>query len=243
MTGRLAAACLTLTLALAACNLDSAGPDALDDQINFDVATVAADGALEDLENIRDAEHRGPFEGSRTVTFYDAAGVEQADYDELTTARIVVVSEVSGEMSRDSWSASVARSREVAITGLEGEETTRTVNGTGASAVTRSRHSDEFGTRSYEMSGSSATVDLVLGVPREDNPYPLSGSISRDMTVVITNGPNGDETRRRTATIDFNGTRFATLTVDGETFEVDLDARRGEGAVRGGRGGRGFRGR
>ncbi len=47
------------------------------------------------------------------------------------------------------------------------------------------------------------------------------------MTVVIVNGPNGDETRTRHVVITFNGTQFATMTVDGESFEVDLSTRSG----------------
>ena len=70
------------------------------------------------------------------------------------------------------------------------------------------------------------------GVPREDNPYPLSGTITRDMTAVIVNGPNGDETRTRHVIITFNGTQFPTMTVNGELFEVDLSTREGRHPLR-----------
>ena len=46
-------------------------------------------------------------------------------------------------------------------------------------------------------------------------PYPLSGTVTRDVTVVIV-----------------NGTQFATLSVDGESFEVDLSPRDGRHPLR-----------
>ena len=101
------------------------------------------------------------------------------------------------------------------------------MNGTGSSTVSRSRHSDENGDRSWDMTGSSVISDVVHGVPHEENPYPLSGTITRDMTAVIVNGPNGDETRTRHVVITFNGTQLVTMTVDDESFEVDLSTRDG----------------
>ena len=118
------------------------------------------------------------------------------------------------------------------ITGLEGDETTRTANGTGSGTVSKSRHSDVNGDRSYEMTSTSITTDVVHTVPRKENPYPLSGTITRDVTVVIVNGRNGDKTRTRHVVITFDGTQFAHLTVNGESFEVDLSARDGRHPVR-----------
>ena len=115
------------------------------------------------------------------------------------------------------------RSREIEITGLLGEETERTVNGLGSEYSKRVRTSDEFGTRTYEMNGISAIDNVVHGVPRSEFPHPLSGSITREIEVVITNGPNGDETRTRTVVITFNGTQFPEMTVDGEPFEIDMN--------------------
>ena len=98
--------------------------------------------------------------------------------------------------------------------------------------MSRSRHSDENGDRSYDMTGTTVISDVVHGVPREDNPYPLSGTMTRDMTAVIVNGPNGDETRTRHVIITFNGTQFPTMTLNGELFEVDLSTREGRHPLR-----------
>lgn len=232
----------TLTLALVACS-DATEPDQFIDQLNFDVAMVAADGLLDDLSTITQlfpfgsgASLAPPLTRSRTVEFFDAAGNPQDAFDELTTASIHVVSEMSGEFSRETWTANIFRSRDMTITGLEGEETSRTANGTGTEEVERSRHLDDGGDRSYEMEGTSTIEDLVHGVPREDNPWPLSGTITREMTVEIVNGPNGDQTVERTAIVTFNGTQFVTMTVNGERFEVDLSARSGNHPFQGRRG-------
>ena len=228
-------------LAATACNESGTGPSASDQVVTLDVAMVAADGTLNDLETMRDPQAGGPLGGLerlRTVTYYDAAGTEQAAFDEATTDYIHIVTEISGAFERESWSATVSRLRDMTISGLEGDETARTVNGSGSEEITRSRHSDELGTRTYEMSGTSSIVDVVHGVPLEGNPYPLSGMITRNMTVSITGGAGGDETRTRSVVVTFDGTQFATMTVDGETFEIDLAVRDGQRPMRGGPGGR-----
>ena len=239
-------------IALAACS-DTAGPDGMDAQLEslltLDVAMVAADALIEDVAELRlgfgggirpsfgvlSDTIRNRSSRARTVTsvFFDAEGNEQEAYDGVTTASVHRVSEISGEMNRGnssatiSWSGTISRMRDIMITGLEGEETARTANGTGSSAVSRSHHSDQNGDRSYDMTGTSIITDVVHAVPRNENPYPLSGTITRDVIVVIVNGRNGDETRTRHVVITFNGTQFATMTVNGESFEVDLSTRSG----------------
>lgn len=230
-------------IGLAACS-DTAAPDGSDSQVEslltLDVAMVSADALLDDIAELQLAFIGGiggalaapPPDRSRTVTYYDAAGNEQEAHDELTTASIHIVSEMSGEMGRENLSGSISRTRDMTITGLEGDETTRTANGTGTSDVSRSRHSDEAGDRSYDMSGTTVLTDVVHAVPRDENPYPLSGTVTRDVSVVVVNGPNGDETRSRHVVITFDGTQFATMSVDGESFEVDLSTRDGRHPLR-----------
>ena len=237
---RIGGLALLSTLALAACN-DANGPSELDQAIDEDVAAVAADAVLEDLQQMyvslgfqaaSGASFDVPRDFSRTVSFFDAAGNQQDAYDPLTTASIHMLIEMSGTVERDGWVATIARSRDVTVSGLEGEETERTWNGTSSADVTRSQHTDENGTRTYDMSGVGTIEDVVRGVPREDNPWPLSGTITRLITVVITNGPDGDVTHERTVVVTFNGTQFATLTVNGEEFELDLAALQSDRAVR-----------
>jgi hypothetical protein len=77
------------------------------------------------------------------------------------------------------------------------------------------------------MSGTAVIDNVVHPVPRTDDAWPLSGTITRDVTINIVNGPDGDVTKSRTVVITFNGTNLATMTVDGESFEVDLSTRSG----------------
>jgi hypothetical protein len=229
---------LGLVVAIAACSESTTAPAPDTGLLNIDVAMVAADGVLDDVTSaaaMMDAPGSDrPGRGERNValTFLDADGNEQDAMDPLTTATIIRSATMSRQGSRGGWTASVEATRDQTITGLEGEETTRTVNGTGTEHMLRSLHSDENGTRSYEMNSAVTWNDVVHGVPRSENPYPLSGSITRSISVVIINGRNGDETRSRTAVVTFNGTQFATLTLDGETMEIDLSTRGGRSPFR-----------
>jgi len=228
-------------LAFAACDDNPTDTNTLDQSINYDVAMVSADATIEDVQALRDAQHGGFFmlgrEGSRTATFYDEAGAPQDAYDEVTTASIHIVMEMTRELERPNWTASVMRAREMTVTGLLGDETTRTVNGSGSEAVTRSRHADTGGLRTYEMTGMRTMENVVHAVPAETNPYPLSGTITRNMTVTVTTEANGTVTRTKEVIITFNGTQYPEMLVDGEVFAVDLAARDGERPFRGGHSG------
>jgi len=228
--------------------------------LTLDVAMFSADALIEDVAELQfdfsgvigsayaapvEATSRPLLERVRDVTYYDTDGNEQDAYDGITTASVRIVSEISGERTRGHWSSTVSRTRAITVTGLAGTEVVSTANGIGSSTRSRSYHSDEKGDRSYEMSGTSVITDVVRPVP-QDNPfvpreahlYPVSGTITRDVTVVIINGRNGDETRTKHVVITFNGTQFVTMTVDGEPIEVDLSARRGRDPLRK-RGGKG----
>ncbi len=189
-TGSLA---LLTTIALTACN-DANSPSEEDLALNDAVALVAADAAIEDVQQMFFGLSAEPALGalyaaaapprnfSRTVTFYDVGGIVMDAYNAETTASINIVIEMSGEVARDGWTASVSRSRDLTVSGLEGAETSRTWNGTGSGTVSGSRHIDEHGDRSYEMSSSVAIDAVVRGLPREANPWPLSGTITRNIT-------------------------------------------------------------
>ncbi len=159
---------------------------------------------------------------SRTVTFYDASGAEQAAYDSLTTASIRLQTSVSGTVARGPWSATVDRESDVTVSGLAGQETTATWNGTGTSTITRSRHTDGGAARTYDMTGSTTVADLVAPRPHTSGAWPLSGTITHHVTVTQTEGPNAGTTREVDVVVTFDGTQYATVTVNGHTFTLDL---------------------
>ena len=227
---------------LSACG-DTVGPDSLKDSsplgvavIAADVAMIAADAAIDELGDMgllfsvsgtlaapgTQKQYR-----TRTFTYFDADGIEQAARDPLTTASMHLVIASTHKFSRDSWMATGERTRDLIITGLAGEETSRTVNGTGGGSVARSRHTDEPGRRTYDMSSTSVMENVVYPVPRTDDAWPLSGTVTRQMTVNIVNGHDGDVTKSHTAVTVFNGTNMATMTVGEEAFEIDLSTRNG----------------
>jgi hypothetical protein len=244
-----------LAVLLAACSGDSTGPDLTPLQslaLNRDVALVAADAAAQDVEimggpvglfglglgaaadgaeELNHPFHCGTRERDhltvvRTCVFKDATGATQTGYDALTTASVAIHAEIDGEIERENWSASVHRVRELLVTGLAGTETQRTWNGTGVTTATRSRHRENTETRQYDVRATCVITNVVVGVPRSENLWPLSGTITKEVTVKITGGPHDGETRTRTVTITFNGTQTVQVKVGENTFMVDLRSRR-----------------
>jgi len=243
-----------LLAALGACQ-DTTGPTAVDDALLPELAAVAADAVVEGVSLMSQPFGFGPaglpqagpgtpgsgapgqpgghhgigagLSGTRAVAFFDGAEIEQEAYDPLTTASIQVLMEIEGEVERPGWSASVARTREMTVTGLEGEEATRTFNGSGDETVSRVRTGGDGSVGTFDLVGSFTKTDVVVPVPGSESPWPLSGSIHRTMSVTVTGGPNGDFSRTVDVTITFDGDATAAAVIDGEAFEIDLSARRG----------------
>jgi hypothetical protein len=245
---------LAAALAVGACQ-DSTTPE-LDDAFLMDVALLAADATLEDVtlwaqpfgfgsasvSSSEDGTYAhglpgghggwfGTFSGTRSVTFFDEEGNEQAAYDPLRTASIHILHEIMGEVTRDGWSASVHRMRDKTVSGLAGEETHRTWNGTGSEEISRSRHLDDGAEHSYSSTGTVEYESVVVPIPGSDPPWPISGTIRRTMTVVRS-GPDGEVTRTFAIEITFDGTAIATAVINGEVVEIDLSTRTGDNPVR-----------
>ena len=163
---------------------------------------------------------------TRVVTLKDASGANESAYDSLLTASINIVADISGDRTHGPWSATVARHRDITISGLAGVETSRTVNGTGSETVSSSRVTRNDSTRTYTIVGSSTITNVVLPVRSSDggNGWPTSGTITRTMTITITSGPNAGRTETKTMTITFDGTSTPTASIDGHTFTIDLGA-------------------
>jgi hypothetical protein len=255
---------IAVTLLLAGCVSTS---DPNDDSLNFDAAVIAADGALEDLEMMHgprlglrggifpglignkpdcpmtqdmflcDPIEREGIEYTRTITYMNSAGDPQGSYDEASTASIHYEISVVGRRARERWSADINRQRSLTVTGLLDGVGEVTWNGTGTGTVLRSRHIDGGDVRTYNVASSDQVNEVVVPYPREDDSWPITGSITKSMTMTRTSD-EGDETRTRTASLAFNGTSVVEVTVEGETFTVDLTEKRfGPGKMGRGRGG------
>lgn len=168
---------------------------------------------------------------TREVTFYAFDGDELVvtdEYDPLGTEAInyLLTLEGSRDITRSGreLAVTVSRTSDYTVSGLTGEETQRTWNGTGSSDVNRTRTSDDQGTRTYDMSSTKTVDNVIIAVPR-DGSWPLSGTITREVTVEVVDGLEDPHTRTRTVVITFDGSQFATIEINGETFALDLETR------------------
>jgi hypothetical protein len=240
---------LLALMAAVACSPTS--PSSQDLALDAAVASVAAEGAAQHVEMMRGpggphgfgfradpakfectAGGRDGLTVTRTCTFKDAQDNVQSAYDPTTTASATQHVEVHGSLDRGHMSATIDRVSDFTVTGLAGNETSMTWNGTGTEASSRVHQSDN-GQRQLDMSGVESIKDVVIPVPRTETSWPTSGTITRTVTVAFTGGEKGGTTEQRTATITFDGTQFATVTVNGDTFKFDL-ASRGHPERRGG---------
>lgn len=225
---------------VAACEDSVTTPSTVDDAaVTADAALVAADGMFQDLAHMdgfqtwtgfgvgpeaAGIEIQGSKSFSRTVTFFDKNGNEQPAHDPETTASMHIVSALEREVTHTFWSAAITRNRDMMVTGLYGPETERTWKGSSNGTVARSRHPDGGSVKTYDMTSSAVINDVVKGVPRSQFRYPLSGSITRTIhAVMVKDGV--EEVRDIVATITFDGDNTATMTVDGESWEINLDDR------------------
>jgi hypothetical protein len=238
-----------IALALSACD-DGTGVENLDDAMTIDAALLAADATLEDVAIFHGAfefgalhipgvdelpldrhpaapggHHgfEGEFSGTRAVSFFDESGAEQEAYDALTTASVRIIYDVEGSIVRDRFSAEIVRDRDMTASGLAGEETHRTWNGSGSSSMARSGVLEDGSERSHTAEGTFAFEGVVVPIPGSEPRWPVSGTITREMTMTRT-GPDGTETRQVEIVITFDGTSVATAVVNGETMEIDLAA-------------------
>lgn len=167
---------------------------------------------------------RDGFTFDRVVTFYDGSGAVQEDgfvEDETDAIHLVVTAE--GTRERSFWTADITRSRDMWMTELLTDE--HHLNGEGSSVVSRSGNPQDGSAMTFAMNLTVEWDDVVHVQPRADNPYPLSGAITRDIFVEMTKDGEIIGGRDVTTVVTFNGTQFVTMLVDGEPVEIDLAER------------------
>jgi hypothetical protein len=233
----------TIGLAAAAVGCSTTDPSSSDPALNAVVAAMAAEGAGQQVEAMRGPGGMHGFgfrldparfdctdggrEGltvTRTCTFKDRDGTLQTAYDPATTESATQHVEVHGSFEREFMSATIDRVSDMTATGLAGAETSMTWNGSGTEKSTRARSSD-LGNMEFSMNSAETITNVVIPVPRTESSWPLSGTITRHVTVAFTGGPRDGTTEDRTVTVTFNGTQMAAVTVNGETFQFDLATR------------------
>lgn len=165
----------------------------------------------------------GALQIDRSFALFDAAGASMTAYDDSLTASMEMTVAVSGTVTRPRWSADVSRQRSWTVSGLAGQETTRTWAGTGGGAMGIT-FSDGTVTRRYLGTQVTAMSSVVVQLPRSANPWPLSGTITRQVDATLTRQGAQQVSRSvsRATMVTFNGTQFVELRVGETLFTLDL---------------------
>lgn len=169
---------------------------------------------------------QGDVTWSRTFTFYDGTTVQDG-YDPVTTDSIVFETSVTGSASRGGYTAEFSRERHATLSGLDGEETQRTWNGAGASSRSETWTGDR-GTRTYVVTSSDSVRNVVLNLPRAENPWPASGVVVHRVEMLATfSGAAGEGSREfsRRVQVTFNGTSVVPLLINDRECELNLATR------------------
>jgi len=131
---------------------------------------------------------------TRSRTCYDGSGNVQTECNRLTTASMRIQWTVDGTRQTDNFTAAIHHARDATISGLLGEETSRTHNAVGTSDDTTSFQREGLNKNVAESSADSVR-NVVFNLPHATNPWPVSGSIVRHVNATITiTGPR-TETR------------------------------------------------
>jgi hypothetical protein len=162
---------------------------------------------------------------TREITFYDSAGEVMGYYDRDETDSIDIYVSMSGDRANEKMSMEVSRERDFTVSGLYQTETTRTWDGWGRSSHNRTRVIDENGTRTYDMTDTTTVTGVILPVPRRSD-WPQEGTIERTVDAEKVDELGETTTKNCSVVIEFNGTQFVPITVNGEEFTLDLATRK-----------------
>jgi hypothetical protein len=161
---------------------------------------------------------------SRSAAFFDANGAAMAHYDALLTDSANFQMTVSGVHTTADGADTVSRQRTMTVTGLLGQETSRTWNGTGTRTDGGYRQ-DTLALRTYHTRDNVTFANVVVNLPRSQNPWPMSGTVTRQIAgaaSVVRSGTTRTFTVAKTVTITFNGTRYVPMSVGTVQFTLDL---------------------
>lgn len=161
---------------------------------------------------------------TRSFAFYNAAGTLLSKFNDSTVASVNLTTTETGVRPTATGADTISGSRNMTASGLAGHNTTRTWNGTGGRSV-GGYYTDSAATRTYDNTESTTFSNIVVTLPRSSNPYPTSGSVSRQVTLTgtVTKGAKSKALNNsRSVTITFNGTEFVPMTVGSTAYTLDL---------------------
>jgi hypothetical protein len=161
---------------------------------------------------------------SRSAAFTDANGAAMSRYNDTTTASSNFQVAVNGVHPTLLGTDTISRIRTMTATGLLGHETSRTWNGTG-NRSDGGYANDTERTGTYHTTDATTFTNVVVNLPRSANPWPMSGTVTRQIAgtgTVVKNGVTRTFTVSKIVTITFNGTRLVPMSIGGVAFTLDL---------------------
>ena len=167
---------------------------------------------------------RGALTLNRSFALFDAGGTPQSAYDANLTASANFQVTVNGVHMALLGNDTISRQRNMTVTGLAGAETSRTWNGTGTREDGGFRQ-DTNRVRTYHTTDNVTWANIVVNLPRLTNPWPISGTVTRQINgtaTVVRSGTTRTFTLQKTVTITFNGTRYVPMLVGTAAYTLDL---------------------
>ena len=161
-----------------------------------------------------------------SVAFYDAGGSELPGWD-TTAVRMVVASRATGSVTGPEYTAAVAHAALLEVLGIEAASDRLTFSGLARDTLDAEFHpADSSGTRTLDAKCAAAWEDVVALKDKDINPWPLSGRLLWQAVVDATFPHQGQQVSAHhevTAWVEFNGTRYPTIVVDGMySYRTDL---------------------
>jgi len=163
----------------------------------------------------------GSLDGTANLTFKDGSGTAQDSYDASATASVDIATDVSGSVSHGNFEITYSRTASFTVSGLAGDETERTWNGTATTTVSSSLFNGNHG---YTMDASTDFNGVIVPTGGSEPRWPTSGTATTQVDFEVTGGPHAGTTGTLTATITFNGTGQVPLRIGTTEFTLNLDS-------------------
>lgn len=241
----------TAALFAVACSDDPTGPDnSLTAEMRADAAESSGEVIAQDVESMSSSEASGStmfafggdlstdgctgalgvflclntvgdLDGEAQLTFRDAGGTAQADFDAATTATAAIEIDTDGTVDRTGFELTFSSERDFVITGMAGAETSRTWAGSGTVAVSSAKHDTD---RIYEYTSTTTYASVVVPASGADPRWPTSGTATTTMDLEVTGGPDNGKDAMVTALVTFNGTANVPLKIGTTTYTLNLES-------------------
>lgn len=240
----------TATLFAVACSDDPTGPDnSLTAEMRADAAESSGEVIAQDVESMSTSEASsstmfafggdlstdgctgalgvficvntvGDLDGEAELTFRDAGGTQQDNFDAATTATAAIEIDTDGSVIRNGFEFDFSAERDFVITGMAGAETSRTWAGTGTVTATNSAHDTD---RTYAYTSTTTYANVVVPASGDDPRWPISGTATTAMDLEVTGGPDDGKDATITAVVTFNGTANVPLKIGTTTYSLNLE--------------------